>query len=101
MYVFFMTYNLMLMGMTAMIRGSLDNTLLNYSPTDVSLSRQNFAIFTSIVVPTGWVLSYLFLWIYFKLDNGFFSSTNMRFRFDETSSDHVVGEWEDLNELVV
>ena len=93
MYVFFMMYNLMLMGMTAMIRGSVDNALLNYAPSGASLSRQNFAIFTSIVVPTGWGFSYLFLWIYFKLDKGFFSSTHMRFRFDETSVEQVVGEW--------
>ena len=52
---------------------------------------------SSTVVPTGWCLSYFFLWIYFKLDKGFFSDTNMRFKYEDYGE--ISGVWEDVNEF--
>ena len=51
------------------------------------------------MIPTGWFLSYLLLWVYFKHDKGFFSGTNMIFKYDEYTGEEVSGVWEDLNEF--
>ena len=70
------------------------------SPSLVSPSRQNLAIVSTLVIPLGWVVSYFFLWLYFKLDKGFFSGTNMRYKYSEHKlGEEVSGDWEDLNEF--
>ena len=52
------------------------------------------------MIPTGWLLSYFFLWIYFKFDKGFFSDTNMRFKYgDYKDGEEISGDWEDLTEF--
>ena len=70
------------------------------SPSMVSNSRRNYAILCSVIIPFGWVLSYFFLWIYFKLDNGFSSETNMRFKYEENETgENISDSWEDLNDV--
>ena len=72
-----------------------------YFPSEVSISRKNFSIYATVVIPAAWILSYIFLSIYFKLDKGFFSETNMRFKYDKYKTDgRITGVWEDLNDYV-
>ena len=72
------------------------------APSIVSNSRKNLAFLSSIAIPIGWGFSYFFLWIYFMLDKGFFSDSNMRFKFgDCTTCDNINGAWEDLNEFQI
>ena len=69
------------------------------APSMVSKSRQNLAILSSVAVPCCWALSYFFHWVYFKLDNGIFSGTNMKFKYqEEEAGENILGAWEDLYE---
>merc|ERR1719318_2307482 len=98
-YIFLMMYNatLLVINNTILFLNQTENTFPpQYSASSVSISRRNLAIFSSLVIPVGWVLSYLLLWVYFQLDKGFFSGTNMRFRYSEDcqTGEVVKGTWE-------
>ena len=103
LYIFFMTYNTILIVINSVIifNKQIDQTFPPIlAPSQVSSSRRNFAIVSSLIIPLGWALSYLFLWIYFKLDKGFFSGTNMRFKYaNYKPPQRICGAWKDLNEL--
>ena len=99
LYIFFMLFNTLFIGINMfLIFSPFNNTpTLKLAPSMVSRSRQNFAILSSVVVPCGWALSYLFHWVYFKLDHGIFSGTNMRFKYHvKEAGDNISGVWEDL-----
>ena len=55
-------------------------------PSEISQARYTFLIFSCIIVPTGWFLSNVFLYLYFKDDEGYFSVAQLEFRF---SGDNV------------
>ena len=55
---------------------------LSTSPSAVSPARYNLMIFGIIFIPLGYVLSLVFVYLYFKFDNGFFSISNIEFEFD-------------------
>ena len=98
LYIFFMEYNIILIIINNVIIYSKDADNSFLPPSVVSVSRTNFVIASSVIIPTGWFLSYFFLWIYFKLDKGFFSDTSMRFKYENNKADRVIaGEWKDLS----
>ena len=103
LYIFYMLLTIIYLAINIIIlfRKQTDNSFPpKFAPSLVSNSRQNLAVVSSLVIPSGWFLSYLFLWIYFKLDKGFFSGTNMRFKYGEyKTGEQVTGDWEDLNEF--
>ena len=102
-YIFLMMYNatFLVINNTILFLKQTENTFPpQFSASSVSISRQNLAIFSSMVIPIGWGLSYFLLLVYFRLDKGFFSGTNMRFRYSEDgqTGEVIKGTWEDLNE---
>ena len=102
-YIFLMIYNSIFLFINNMIEYT-NQTERKFPPplsaSNVSITRQNLAIFSAFVVPLCWALSYFFQWLYFRLDRGFFSGTNMRFRYEGCQSkDVITGTWEDLNDF--
>ena len=56
---------------------------MDISPTGISHVRYIFWLFGCFAVPLGWVLGNLFLYLYFKFDDGYFSGVKMEFRYND------------------
>ena len=70
------------------------------SPSQISTARHNFLIICCITGPFGFLLCYLFLYLYFKSDKGFFTATTLQFQFSQDrfgGMSTVTGTWIDLN----
>ena len=70
------------------------------SPSLVSTARKNFLIICCTIGPFGFLLSYLFLYLYFNTDKGFFTATTLQFQFAQDrfgGTSKVTGTWIDLN----
>ena len=80
---------------------STNSTYLgDISPSAISTARYNFLIICCIAGPFGFLLGYLFLYLYFKLDKGFFTATTLQFQFAQDrfgGTSKVTGTWIDLN----
>ena len=73
--------------------------LIDLSPSEVSPRRKNFVIFCCIVIPLGFILEYVFLYLYFKFDQGFFTVSKLQFFYTQDKSiekNRVTGYWIDL-----
>ena len=70
------------------------------SPSLISTARRYFLIICCITGPFGFLLCYLFLYLYFKSDKGFFTATTLQFQFSQDRfgcMSAVTGTWIDLN----
>ena len=55
------------------------------SPCEISPARYNFMMCCCIMIPLGYVLSGIFLNLYFKFDDGYFTMANAQFEFSENT----------------
>ena len=55
-----------------------------FSYAKISPARYNFQLICSIVIPLGWILENIFLFLYFKYDQGYFTGANMHFQYKKT-----------------
>ena len=55
------------------------------SPSEISWARYRFLLSCCIMIPFGYVLSALFLHLYFKFDDGYFTMANAQFEFSENT----------------
>ena len=56
---------------------------MDISPSAISTARYNFLSFCCVMIPLGWLLGCIFLQLYFKYDEGYFSIANVEFRYHE------------------
>ena len=77
------------------------------SPSEISPARRNFLILSCSAVVFGWIFSYIFLYLYFQFDDGFFTVADLQFEYDQTEigekrnennlEESFKGEWVDLS----
>ena len=77
--------------------GNLEK-LTNISPTNISSSRHTFLINCCVTIPLGLILSYLFLYLYFKFDGGYFRVSRLQYEYSQRKpAVENIGEWVDLS----
>ena len=80
---------------------------VDISPTVISRARYQLLLSSCFVIPFGWVLGYVFLFLYFRYDEGYFSVSKLYFEYNSSLVSEVekysptenesVGEWVDLS----
>ena len=56
-----------------------NQTVTLQPPASISTVGYNLRLSTAILMPSCWVCSYLLLWLFYKLDHGFFSQSNVEY----------------------
>ena len=98
MNALFMASNIYLLSVNENFERLRDE--IDLSPSEISGSRKNFVAFSCVVIPLGFVLEYVFLYLYFKFDRGFFTVAKLQFVYTKNKSvgrNQVTGYWIDLS----
>ena len=69
----------------------LSDLIGGISPCEVSPVRRTFLIFCCIVIVFGWIFSYIFLYLYFKYDDGYFTISELCFEYESRDSSKEIG----------
>ena len=54
---------------------------IDFSYGETSPARYNFEAICCVVIPLGWLLENIFLYLYFKYDQGYFHGVNLHFHY--------------------
>lgn len=77
------------------------SNLTNFTPASVSLARLNLIVHTSYAIPTGFLFSYLMVFLYFKMDAGYFSLSNMEFKYFAKKQNKRKGEYNIILDMIL
>ena len=83
------------------------SSMLDVTPSATSKARRIFLIYSSFAIVLGWAFSYVFLYLYFKYDDGYFSVADLQFEYNQNNSakkkdlhnvEHTIqGDWIDMS----
>ena len=62
------------------------------SPSQINNTRFNFLTFCCFMIPLGWLLGNILLYLYFKSDDGYFNTANIEFQYNNGFSLNGVDE---------
>jgi hypothetical protein len=75
------------------------SSLLDITPTAISTSRLYSLAYCAFLVICGWMLSYFFLYLYFRYADGYVSAATVQFEYYSSgfAEGSNLGEWVDLS----
>ena len=79
--IFIIVWCIMLCGLK-LIQLCVLNHFSHIFPTDISLARKTLLTICCFGTPLCWFLENLFLFLYFKYDEGFFTVANLQFKYN-------------------
>jgi len=72
---------------------------LDITPSTISASRHYYLAYCTFLIIGGWMLSYFFLYLYFRYADGYFSAAMVQFEYHPSgvAKGSNLGEWVDLS----